>query len=53
MVAIVASDRMLKPCIQDDMWGKKIARQQVIQSQGCGRGRREMAPLQWGNQYMY
>ena len=46
--AIVASDWMLKSCIQDDMWGKKIARRQVIQSQGCTRGRRELPLLRLG-----
>ena len=47
--AIVANDQMLKPCIQEDMWRKKIARQQVIQLQGCcARGRRELPLLRLG-----
>ena len=46
--AIVASDGMLQLCIQDDMWGRKIAKQQVIQSQGYDRGRRDLPPLRLG-----
>ena len=46
--AIVTSDHMLQPGIRNDMWGRKIARQQVIQAQGCVRERRELPPLQLG-----